>query len=380
MQWATCSTSHQTYTSIPFPKHCQLCPQPICPLMSPPFMLTYASQQSNHIRALVHSLKCSEQCASLIIKLTPQFLSWNTQLPFPTFPSTNLSLISFLFMATHATQHSHNYIASLQIYLFSIKGFVPELLWLCWLCTLGSVNAQCQMQGSTCSSYHQTNTSIPFLKHSTTISNPSLNQSVLHLTSFDTHTQITTVKSLCCQWANRLNQSALHCMPTHVSPQSDHYIASLQTHLFPIKGCVPESLCGLCSSGSVSAQSEMYWATCFAYHQTDTSILMLKHSTTISNLFLISPPLSNHFVVSWQTHLVLIKCFAPELFCWLHTLGSVNAQCQMQGSTCSYHQIHTTIPFQKHSTTIYNVGLNQSVPHLTSYAHTCITTIQSIHC
>ena len=51
---------------------------------------------------------------------------------------------------------------------------------------------RCQVQRATCSSYHQTYTSIPFPKHATTIADFALDPSVPHLTSFYAHTCITT--------------------------------------------------------------------------------------------------------------------------------------------------------------------------------------------
>jgi hypothetical protein len=62
------------------------------------------------------SVKCNEQLTPLITKPTPQLHSRNTQLPFPTLVSTNLSLILPPSMPTHAPQQSNYYIANLQIH------------------------------------------------------------------------------------------------------------------------------------------------------------------------------------------------------------------------------------------------------------------------
>ena len=62
---------------------------------------------------------------------------------------------------------------------------------------------RCQVQRATCSSYHQTYTSIPFPKHATTIADFAFDPSTPHLTSFYAHTCITTIRSLHCQLANK---------------------------------------------------------------------------------------------------------------------------------------------------------------------------------
>ena len=62
---------------------------------------------------------------------------------------------------------------------------------------------RCQVQRATCSSYHQTYTSIPFPKHATTIADFAFDPSIPHLTSFYAHTCITTIRSLHRQLANK---------------------------------------------------------------------------------------------------------------------------------------------------------------------------------